>query len=328
MSQLPTSSQQDEHQSGAFYPSLILIGTFALILAIIVGGTSSSTGTDVATATEALSPEVIGVATEVVAPTEVVETSVEMVAVVPTFTGQQISEGQSLFQTTCAACHGSNARGVPNLGKNLIESEFVLNLTDQELLNFIIVGRQPWDEGNTTGIAMPPRGGNPIITDEQLTLLIYYIRDEQMRAGYTPAGYGGDADFHANVAATPTPEVAVAAEVTEIVVGEAPAETEAEVTRVVVHEVVTPEPRPFDAEETYGLFCAGCHGVNGEGTTINGPALIGSDIGDDAEMFAFLTAIQPFHNDGSFVHPSLLTEPALHEADVQALIDYVQGLVE
>ena len=47
----------------------------------------------------------------------------------------------------------------------MVNSEFVHGLDDQELLNFIIIGRNIWDEGNTTGVAMPPRGGNPGLTD-------------------------------------------------------------------------------------------------------------------------------------------------------------------
>jgi disulfide bond formation protein DsbB len=29
---------------------------------------------------------------------------------------------------------------------------------------------------NTTGIAMPPKGGNPLVTDEQLQIIVAYLR--------------------------------------------------------------------------------------------------------------------------------------------------------
>lgn len=86
-----------------------------------------------------------------------------------------VAEGEELF-ALCAACHGADARGLPNLGKDLVTSEFVHSLTDDELLDFIKTGRPMWDPLNTSGIDMPPRGGNPALTDEQITSLIAYIR--------------------------------------------------------------------------------------------------------------------------------------------------------
>lgn len=86
-----------------------------------------------------------------------------------------ISKGEQLF-LTCSACHGPDARGLPNLGKNLIESEFVHSLTDNDLLNFVKTGRPIWDPLNTTGIDMPPKGGNPAFSDEDILAIIAYIR--------------------------------------------------------------------------------------------------------------------------------------------------------
>src|SRR6185503_3672777 len=73
--------------------------------------------------------------------------------------------GQTLF-ASCAACHGPTGGGIPGLGKDLTSSEFVSGKTDDELISFIKVGRDPSDPLNTTGIAMPPKGGNPALSDE------------------------------------------------------------------------------------------------------------------------------------------------------------------
>lgn len=86
-----------------------------------------------------------------------------------------VSQGEQLFML-CAACHGSDARGLPNLGKDLVASEFVTGLTDQELLDFIKTGRPIWDPLNTTGIDMPAKGGNPAMTDEDIQAVIAYLR--------------------------------------------------------------------------------------------------------------------------------------------------------
>ncbi len=85
--------------------------------------------------------------------------------------------GKALFATTCQACHGPAGEGVPGLGKDMTTSEFIAGLSDAELLAFIKVGRAPTDPLNTTGVLMPPKGGNPAITDEQLMDIIAFIRE-------------------------------------------------------------------------------------------------------------------------------------------------------
>jgi disulfide bond formation protein DsbB len=87
-------------------------------------------------------------------------------------------DGADLYQQTCAACHGADSKGRPNLGKDLTASEFVNSQSDQALLAFIKQGRMPNDGGNTTGVPMPPKGGNPALTDEQILEIIAYIRTQ------------------------------------------------------------------------------------------------------------------------------------------------------
>jgi mono/diheme cytochrome c family protein len=84
------------------------------------------------------------------------------------------ARGEPLF-AQCAACHGADGRGLPNLGKNLVDSEFLHSLTDEELLAFIKTGRPMWDPLNTSGIDMPPKGGNPALSDEDIMAIIAYI---------------------------------------------------------------------------------------------------------------------------------------------------------
>lgn len=86
--------------------------------------------------------------------------------------------GQSGYAASCAACHGPDARGIANLGKDLIDSEFVAAQSDAELIEFIKVGRDPSHPDNTTGIAMPPKGGNPALTDAQIADIVAWLRAE------------------------------------------------------------------------------------------------------------------------------------------------------
>ncbi len=84
--------------------------------------------------------------------------------------------GKAQFDTVCIACHGPGGVGVEGLGKPFTTSEFLLTVNDQELLEFIKTGRPISDPANTTGVDMPPKGGNPALTDEQLIDIIAYIR--------------------------------------------------------------------------------------------------------------------------------------------------------
>ena len=85
-------------------------------------------------------------------------------------------KGQEIFDSLCIACHGAGGVGVQGLGKDMTHSEFIAGLTDDELLTFIKQGRDPSSPDNTTGVAMPPKGGNPALVDEQILDVIAYMR--------------------------------------------------------------------------------------------------------------------------------------------------------
>lgn len=93
-----------------------------------------------------------------------------------------VSQGQTLYMV-CSACHGPDGRGLPNLGKDLVASDFVHSLTDEELLNFVKTGRPMWDPLNTTGIDMPPKGGNPAFSDDDILAIIAYLRSLSAASG-------------------------------------------------------------------------------------------------------------------------------------------------
>jgi disulfide bond formation protein DsbB len=85
-------------------------------------------------------------------------------------------DGQALFTSNCSTCHGPTGAGLPGLGKPLTTSEFVGSLSDEELLEFIKTGRPADDPLNSSGVLMPPKGGNTSLTDEQLLAIVAYIR--------------------------------------------------------------------------------------------------------------------------------------------------------
>ncbi len=94
-----------------------------------------------------------------------------------TLTGDA-ARGETAF-VTCAACHGPTGEGIEGLGKPMPGSVFIASLSDSELVDFIKVGRSTSDPDNTTGVDMPPKGGNPSLTEEDLQDIVAYVRSLQ-----------------------------------------------------------------------------------------------------------------------------------------------------
>lgn len=92
---------------------------------------------------------------------------------------EYIASGDKLFHSTCIACHGKAGVGVQGNGKALAKNSFVQSLDDDGLLAFIKQGRSPTDPKNTTGIQMPPKGGNPALSDDDILDIISYLRTLQ-----------------------------------------------------------------------------------------------------------------------------------------------------
>jgi disulfide bond formation protein DsbB len=87
--------------------------------------------------------------------------------------------GNRAYQSSCLACHGIDATGIPGLGKTLVESTFVQGLSDDELVTFIKNGRSSGDPLNTTGIDMPAKGGNSTLSDADIRAIIAWLRSIQ-----------------------------------------------------------------------------------------------------------------------------------------------------
>ena len=89
---------------------------------------------------------------------------------------QTADAGHRLYRQNCALCHGAKGDGKPSLGSALRANEFIQSKSDDELVQFLIEGRPADHPLNQKGIAMPPRGGNPSLTDEDLAAIVAYVR--------------------------------------------------------------------------------------------------------------------------------------------------------
>jgi disulfide bond formation protein DsbB len=94
----------------------------------------------------------------------------------PTYALEDVAQGGEFFASTCSACHGPDAKGLPNLGKDLTTSEYVRDNADDTLMTLLKEGRPSGHELNTTGVDMPPKGGNPSLSDDDLMTIIAYLR--------------------------------------------------------------------------------------------------------------------------------------------------------
>jgi disulfide bond formation protein DsbB/mono/diheme cytochrome c family protein len=89
---------------------------------------------------------------------------------------EALIEGARLYQQACAACHGPEAEGVPYLGTNLVASEFMADHDDAAVLAMIRAGRMANDPDNVTGLVMPASGGRPDLTDQDILVIISFLR--------------------------------------------------------------------------------------------------------------------------------------------------------
>lgn len=95
---------------------------------------------------------------------------------VPAAPAGDAANGGKIFATACVACHGPEGKGVTGLGKDLTTSEWVAQQTDEQLVEFIKKGRDAGDALNTTGVAMPPKGGNPAMSEQEIADIVAFVR--------------------------------------------------------------------------------------------------------------------------------------------------------
>jgi cbb3-type cytochrome c oxidase subunit III len=90
-------------------------------------------------------------------------------------TSEMISEGETLFKGPgiCTACHGADAKGVPGLGANLTDDEWLHSDGSYEAIVNTVAHGVTADE-SSSGTVMPPKGGSQL-TDVQIRQVAAYV---------------------------------------------------------------------------------------------------------------------------------------------------------
>lgn len=90
-------------------------------------------------------------------------------------TEEMVADGQKLFagQGLCQACHGPAAKGIPGLGANLTDKEWLhSDGSYQGILGSILKGVSA--DKSSTGSVMPPKGGSAL-SDKQVKAVAAYV---------------------------------------------------------------------------------------------------------------------------------------------------------
>lgn len=98
------------------------------------------------------------------------------------------AEGRKVFSTGCLTCHGPTGQGIVNLAPSLVGSQFIKAADDAAVASVIRTGRAVGEPNNKSGKAMPARGGNPFLTEDQISHLVAFVRTIQVGDGIPAPG--------------------------------------------------------------------------------------------------------------------------------------------
>ncbi|WP_428938697.1 c-type cytochrome [Fontivita pretiosa] len=249
---------------------------------------------------------------------------------------QAVARGKKAY-ISCMACHGKDARGIKNMGKDLVNSEFVAKLSDEQLVEFIKRGRGPTDPENTTKVAMPPKGGNPALKDEQIRDIVAYLRSLQ-----NPAA-AGSAPAEKTSAASPSPAPEASSGVSATAsTTDRPTPTAAAISMAAPAGSAVPNPQsaaapaasagdPARGKKAY-ISCMACHGKDARGIKNMGKDLVNSEFVaklSDEQLVEFIKRgrgpTDP-ENTTKIAMPPKGGNPALKDEQIRDIVAYLRSL--
>ncbi len=231
-----------------------------------------------------------------------------------------VARGQRLYDVACFACHGTDGRGKPNLGKDLVGSAWARRKTDVELAKLVIAGRPVDDPLNTTKVPMPARGGRADFGDGDIADVIAYVRslqDPRRVNGPLPADVKVAVLDVVDEPVTPAAKVASAGPIGD---GSSAIGT------------ITLDAQAIGRGKRVFASCMACHGKNGLGVPKTGADLVHSGFvkaKSDEDLVAFIKkGRQPGDADSklNLTMPAKGGNPSLKDNQIQDVVVYLRSL--
>lgn len=215
----------------AFIVPILIIG---LLILLVTSSSLMGSGSDAQT------PEAIASRIKPVAQFTLVDANAPKV----------FQTGQQVFDTTCTACHTAGVAGAPKIGDSAAWAPFIKTGYEEMVKNAI------------HGInAMPPKGGNPALSDFEVQRAVVYIANKSgasFKEPAEPASDKADAAATPAVAAPATPAApAPAAPAAQPEKAAAPAEpAPAAAAAPAASDTAAVDPA---GEKLYKTVCFACH---------------------------------------------------------------------
>ena len=211
-------------------------------------------------------------------------------------------EGASVYAGACIACHQAGVAGAPKFGDAAAWSERV-SLGEDALIASVINGKG----------AMPPKAGNPSLTEAQIRAAVEHMLSAVSEAG-TPAGASADTGTAA-ATDTSTGTAADSGTAAGTDAGTA-ASTGAADTSGAATAVAASAGKPGD--EVYNAVCVACH-ISG----VAGAPKLTDKENWTTRASAGMSALVASVLNGKGAMPPKAGNPALEEADVENAVRYM-----
>lgn len=270
-----------------FIASLALLATVLFLVSQLAGWIGGMTGSQA----EAVSEERIA---ERIAPIGRVVSGEVDTAAEPA----DLAPGD-IYSNVCAACHDSGVSDAPIMGET---DEWSNRLNDKGLDTL-------FDHAINGFNAMPARGGDSSLTDEQVREAVAYMLDEAGVEHDYAGSDNGSADAAADDAAAEDEEPAATADA-----GEAAAEDEGD-----AEPAIALAEGDVDRGQSRFNTCVACHGAQGQGTPVF-PKLAGRDAEYIADKLVRYRAGETIGDQTALMAPNAAN---LSDQDVADLAVYV-----
>ena len=214
--------------------------------------------------------------------------------------------GEAVFTAVCTSCHTAGVLGAPKIDDKAAWQPRVAQGLDGLLKNAV--------NGKNS---MPARGGDPTITDEELTNAIVYMTG---KAGFDlKAGDKGAAAPAAAAPAAAAPAAAAPAAAAPAAAAPAAAAPAAAAPAAAAPAAAAPAAT-IDGEKIYKGTCFACHDVG----VANAPKL-GDKAAWSARVATGKDALYHSALNGKNVMPAKGGNASLSEAEIKAAVDFMVG---